>query len=183
MSVPSPGLNQSIHERKLLASKRLIFRRLRSSVSSILRFKLMKSMGTPPLAGFARLGLFIADIAQKQNRALERCRDDALVLFSSTGCCKVGHFMEIVLATLWIYRVAFKRTLQLLSTNLPVIFAPLIYSVILSLVTTLFSGLWLIGGIIVTAVTAACASSALYLIENIVRAGKVSVGDFTKGFS
>ncbi len=91
--------------------------------------------------------------------------------------------MEIVLATLWIYRVAFKRTLQLLSTNLPVIFAPLIYSVILSLVTTLFSGLWLIGGIIVTAVTAACASSALYLIENIVRAGKVSVGDFTKGFS
>ncbi|HEY6199900.1 MAG TPA: hypothetical protein VI231_14915 [Candidatus Binatia bacterium] len=91
--------------------------------------------------------------------------------------------MEIVLATIWIYRVAFRRTVELLSANLPVIFAPLAYSVILSLATTLFGGLWLIGGIIVTAITAACASSALYLIENIVRMGKVSVGDFTRGFS
>jgi hypothetical protein len=91
--------------------------------------------------------------------------------------------MEIVLATLWIYRVAFKRTLELLAANWPVIFAPLAYSVILSLVTTFFGPLWLIGGIVITAVTAACASSALFLTENIVRMGKVSFGDFTKGFS
>lgn len=91
--------------------------------------------------------------------------------------------MEIVLATLWIYRIAFKRTLELLTANLPVIFAPLAYSIILSLTTWLFGPFWLIGGIIITAVTAACASSALFLIENIVRMGKVSVGDFTKGFS
>ncbi|HTM08623.1 MAG TPA: hypothetical protein VL754_09560 [Verrucomicrobiae bacterium] len=91
--------------------------------------------------------------------------------------------MEIVLATLWIYRVAFRRTVELLTANLPVIFAPLAYSIILSLATTLFGPIWLVGGIIITAVTAACASSALFLIENIVRMGKVSVSDFTKGFS
>jgi len=91
--------------------------------------------------------------------------------------------MEIVLATLWIYRVAFRRTLELLSANLPVIFAPLAYSVILSLATWILAPLGFIGGIIVTALQAACASSALFVIENIVRMGKASVGDFIRGFS
>jgi hypothetical protein len=91
--------------------------------------------------------------------------------------------MEIVLATLWIYRVAFRRTVELLAANLPVIFAPLGYSLILSAAATLLGPLGIIGGFIMTAVTAACASSALFVIENIVRMGKTSFGDFTKGFS
>ncbi len=91
--------------------------------------------------------------------------------------------MEIVLATLWIYRVAFRRTLELLSANLLVIFAPVAYSVLLSLATWLLAPLGLIGGILITALQAACASSALFLIENIVRMGKANVADFMKGFS
>jgi hypothetical protein len=91
--------------------------------------------------------------------------------------------MEIVLATLWIYRVAFRRTVELLAANLPVIVAPLAYSVILSVATWLLAPLGLIGGILITALQAACASSALYLIENIVRMGKANVTDFVKGFS
>src|SRR5205814_9180216 len=94
-----------------------------------------------------------------------------------------AHFMEIVLATLWIYRIAFRRTLDLLSANWLVILAPLAYSVILSLATTLIGPFGLIGGFIMTAVKAACASSALFLIENIVLMGKASRSDFTKGFS
>jgi hypothetical protein len=91
--------------------------------------------------------------------------------------------MEIVLATLWIYRVALRRTVELLGANLPVIFAPLGYSLILSAAATLLGPLGFVGGFIMTAVTAACASSALFVIENIVRMGKASFGDFTKGFS
>jgi len=106
-----------------------------------------------------------------------------LLLFSPQGCYKVGHFMEVVLATIWIYRVAFRRTLELLAANWTVIFAPLAYSMILSLATWILGPLGLIGGIILRVLEAACASSALFLIENIVRMGKVSFGDFTKGFS
>ncbi|HEX9443610.1 MAG TPA: hypothetical protein VGA73_05795 [Candidatus Binatia bacterium] len=91
--------------------------------------------------------------------------------------------MEIVLATLWIYRVALRRTVELLAANWGIIFAPLAYSLILSAAATLAAPLGIVGGFIVTAATAACASSGLFLIQNIVRAGRVSLGDFTRGFS
>ena len=91
--------------------------------------------------------------------------------------------METVKATLWIYRVALSRSVELLRGNWAIIFAPLAYSVILALATVLLAPLGFIGGIIMTALSAACASSGLFLIENIVRTGKVGLGDFTKGFS
>lgn len=91
--------------------------------------------------------------------------------------------MEIVRATLWIYRVALRRTVELLAANWGIIFAPLVYSVILSVAATLGAPLGIVGGFIVTAATAACASSGLYLIQNIVRTGRVSLNDFTRGFS
>ncbi|HEY2990177.1 MAG TPA: hypothetical protein VGL11_20860 [Candidatus Binatia bacterium] len=91
--------------------------------------------------------------------------------------------METVKATLWIYRVALRRAVELLAGNWGIIFAPLAYSVVLSVAKMVFEPLGFIGGMIVTAVAAACGSSALFLIENIVRMGKVVLNDFIKGFS
>lgn len=91
--------------------------------------------------------------------------------------------MESVRATLWIYRMAFSRSVELLAGNWRVIFAPLAYSVALSVAAAVFSPFGFIGGMLLTAATAACASSALYLIENIVQRGKFNLSDFVKGFS
>jgi len=91
--------------------------------------------------------------------------------------------METVKATLWIYRVALKRSVELLAANWGIIFAPLAYSLILSAAAALIAPLGFIGGFIMTAVTAACGSSGLFLIENVVRMGKFGLNDFFKGFS
>jgi hypothetical protein len=91
--------------------------------------------------------------------------------------------METVNATLWIYRVALRRSVELLVANWGIIFAPLAYSLILSAAAALVAPLGLIGGFIMTAVTAACGSSGLFLIENVVRMGKFGFNDFFKGFS
>jgi hypothetical protein len=91
--------------------------------------------------------------------------------------------METVKATLWIYRVALKRSGELLAANWGIIFAPLTYSMILSAAAALVQPLGFIGGFVMTAVTAACGSSGLFLIENVVRMGKFDFNDFFKGFS
>ncbi|HEV8343924.1 MAG TPA: hypothetical protein VGR30_16260 [Candidatus Binatia bacterium] len=91
--------------------------------------------------------------------------------------------MEAVKATLWIYQIAFSRSIKLVAANPGIILAPLAYSVVVSLAAILFSPLWFVGGLVVTAVTAACMSSGLHLIENVVRIGKVDLNDFIKGFS
>jgi hypothetical protein len=91
--------------------------------------------------------------------------------------------METVKATLWIYRIAVRRTSELLVGNWGIVFAPLAYSVILSIATALRAPLGFIGGIVFTAVSAACASSGLHLIENVVRGSKVGLNDFVRGFA
>jgi hypothetical protein len=90
--------------------------------------------------------------------------------------------METIQATLWIYRIALRRTVELLAGNWAVIFAPLAYSVILSVAAALLGPLGFIGGIVITAVSAACGSSGLYLIENVVRGSKAAFKDFIRGF-
>ena len=91
--------------------------------------------------------------------------------------------MESVQATLWIYRTALSRSLERLGVNWAIVFAPLAYGAILAIAAVVFSFLGFVGRMIVTVVAAACASSGLYLIDNIVRGGKVVLNDFTKGFS
>jgi len=54
---------------------------------------------------------------------------------------------------------------------------------VLSAAALLLAPLGFIGGMVLGVVLAACASSALYLIENVVRMGKASLQDFTRGFS
>lgn len=90
--------------------------------------------------------------------------------------------METIQATLWIYRIALRRTVELLAGNWAIIFAPLAYSVILSVAAALLGPLGFIGGIVITAISAACGSSGLYLIENVVRGSKAAFKDFIRGF-
>ena len=91
--------------------------------------------------------------------------------------------LESVKAILWIYRTALGRSVELLVGNWGLIFAPLAYSVVLSIATAIFAPFWLVGGIVMTAAAAACASSGLHVIENVVRMGKVDLNDFIKGFA
>jgi hypothetical protein len=91
--------------------------------------------------------------------------------------------MESIQATLWIYRASLSRSIERLAGNWAIVFAPLAYGVILAVAAVIFSFLGFVGRMMVTAVAAACASSGLYLIENIVRGGKVVPNDLVKGFS
>lgn len=90
--------------------------------------------------------------------------------------------METIRATLWIYGMAFRRSVELASINWRAAFAPLAYGVILSLSVLLFARLGIVGGIAMALTADACISSGLYLIENILNTRKASFHDFTRGF-
>jgi hypothetical protein len=91
--------------------------------------------------------------------------------------------MEQVKAIFWIYKTCLIRTVGLVRDNLGIIFAPLAYGMLLSAAAMLFAPLGIIGGLIMGIVLAACASSGLHLIENVVRMNKATLQDFTRGFS
>jgi len=91
--------------------------------------------------------------------------------------------MKTVQVTLWMYAVALRRSLEAVSKNWIVSFAPFAYGFILSLSVSIVAPLGLIGGMILVLVSQACLSSGLYLIENIVRMGKTNFDDFVRGFS
>lgn len=67
--------------------------------------------------------------------------------------------------------------------NWPVAFAPLAYGVALSVVMELFGRLGFVGGILLAVATQACVSSALHLVENMVRVNRANFNDFLKGFT
>src|SRR5262245_41812354 len=91
--------------------------------------------------------------------------------------------MEQIKAIFWIYKTCLIRTVELVRGNLGIIFAPIAYGFLLSTAASLFAPLGFIGGLIRGIVWAACASSGLYLIENVVRMNKATLQDFTRGFS
>jgi hypothetical protein len=91
--------------------------------------------------------------------------------------------MEQIKAIFWIYKTCLIRTVELVRGNLGIIFAPIAYGVLLSVAAMLVAPLGIVGGIVMGVVLAACASSGLYLIENVVRMGKASLQDFARGFS
>ena len=91
--------------------------------------------------------------------------------------------MKTVQVTLWMYAVALRRSLEAVSKNWIVSFAPFAYGFIFSLGASIAVRLGLIGGILIVLVSQACLSSGLYLIENIVRMGKTNFDDFVRGFS
>lgn len=91
--------------------------------------------------------------------------------------------MKTIQVTLWLYRSAFSRSWEAVRKNWVVSFAPLLYGLGLSLVGGLIAPLGMIGGLLLGLASQACVSSGLFLIENIVRAGKTSFEDFVKGFT
>ena len=91
--------------------------------------------------------------------------------------------MEQIKATLWIYKTSLVRTVELVRRNLAIIFAPIAYGLILSAAASLAAPFGIIGGFVMGFVLAGCASSGLYLIDNVVRMGKATPQDFVKGFS
>ena len=91
--------------------------------------------------------------------------------------------MQTVQVTLWIYAASLRRSWDGVRKNWVVSFAPLAYSLGLSLVGAIVAPLGIIGGILLGLASQACVSSGLYLIENIVRGGKANFDDFTKGFT
>ena len=91
--------------------------------------------------------------------------------------------MEQIQAIFWIYKTCLIRTVELVRSNLGIIFAPIAYGVVLSVAAMVLVPLGFIGGMVLGVVFAACASSALYLIENVVRMSKATLQDFARGFT
>src|SRR5437588_184855 len=78
---------------------------------------------------------------------------------------------------------ALKRSLECVSKNWVVSFAPVVYGIGLSVVGTLVAPFGMIGGLLYSLASAGCASSALFLIKNMVESGKTDVRDFVNGFT
>ncbi len=91
--------------------------------------------------------------------------------------------METIKATLWIYRIAVKRSAQLVRENWVVVFAPLAYIVFLSVADIFLIPFGLVGGLLLLLASNACMSSGLHLLENILNSRKADFNDFLKGFT
>src|SRR5215217_1553127 len=62
-------------------------------------------------------------------------------------------------------------------------FAPIVYGIILTVTGMIVGPLGMIGGLIYSLVSSACASSGLYLVKNLVESGKTDVSDLLNGFT
>jgi len=91
--------------------------------------------------------------------------------------------MERLLATLWIYRRCARKTAELLAHNLHVAGAVVAYALAMALVRAIAAPLGLIGGFLVTVAACACASSFLFLVEQVQRIGHANLYDFQRGFT
>ena len=91
--------------------------------------------------------------------------------------------MKILQVTLWMYAKALERSWQAVRRNWVVSLAPVVFGIILAVVGSVVAPLGIIGGFIYSLVSAACASSGLYLIKNLVDSGKANFNDFLNGFT
>jgi hypothetical protein len=90
--------------------------------------------------------------------------------------------MDLLQATLSIYRFAVLQSADRLRKNWAVIFAPLGYGIILSISSALLAPFGIIGGLLLILASDACMSSGLHLIENIVNNGRANLQDGLRGF-
>ncbi|WZL74519.1 hypothetical protein QBE52_07220 [Clostridiaceae bacterium 35-E11] len=88
-----------------------------------------------------------------------------------------------VLQDIWeTNRTIIPKSIRLTLNNWPIIFTGLVYSILLGVLLRVASLFWILGGIIATLIQSAVISNYLYLIENIIRHGKISFEDFKYGF-
>ena len=90
--------------------------------------------------------------------------------------------MEWLLVTLDIYRKVFTRAAALAVRNWAVLGTVFVYSAVMSASGVMASMLGIIGGFLVSLVSAACVGSFLYLVEMMVRTSRVSLEDFRSSF-
>lgn len=90
--------------------------------------------------------------------------------------------MKILQVTLWLYATALGKSWNCVRRNWVVILAPVAYGVILTIIGMIVAPLGMIGGLIYSLASSACASSGLYLVKNLVDSGRVDVSDFLNGF-
>lgn len=90
--------------------------------------------------------------------------------------------VESLVVTLEMYRRAFGRGAILAVKNWPVLGSLFVYQGVLALGAEAAGYLGIIGGFLMSILRAACFGSLLYLVEMIVRTGKVSWGDFGRSF-
>jgi hypothetical protein len=91
--------------------------------------------------------------------------------------------MQILQVTLWLYGTALNRSFQCLHKNWVVSLAPVVYGIGLTVVGTIVAPLGIIGGLLYSLASSACASSGLFLIKNMLDSGKTDVNDFLSGFT
>ncbi len=81
------------------------------------------------------------------------------------------------------YTTALQRSWEAVRKDWVASFAPVVFGILLSVVGSLVAPLGIIGGFIYSLVSAACASSGLFLIKNFVESGKANFNDFLSGFT
>jgi len=90
--------------------------------------------------------------------------------------------VESLVVTLDMYRRAFARGAALAVKNWPVLGSLFVYIAVLRLGGSLAVMLGIVGGFLMSLVLAACGGSLLYLVEMIVRTGRVTLEDFSHSF-
>jgi hypothetical protein len=78
--------------------------------------------------------------------------------------------------------MALSKSWDCVRKNWVVSFAPVAYGIILTLAGVVAGPLGIVGGLVYSLVSAACASSGLYLVKNMVEGGKTDINDFLNGF-
>ena len=91
--------------------------------------------------------------------------------------------MEWLTVTLQIYRRATSRAATLALRNWPVLGSVFAYGLIVFVAANFAMLLGIVGGFLLSLVSAACMGSFLYLVEMMVRTSKVSWEDFGRSFS
>ena len=90
--------------------------------------------------------------------------------------------VESLVVTLDMYRRAFSRGAMLVVKNWPVLFSLFVYQAVLFFGARAAVYLGIVGGFLMSLVLAACLGSLLYLVEMMVRTGRVSWEDFGRSF-
>lgn len=90
--------------------------------------------------------------------------------------------LESLVVTIDIYRRVFARGAGLAVRNWPVLGSVFAYSAFLAAGGYAAAFLGLVGGLLMSLLTAACAGSFLYLVETMVRTGRVTWEDFRRSF-
>lgn len=91
--------------------------------------------------------------------------------------------MEIIKDIFYTNKKVSKKAVISLIKNWPIIFTGLFYFIATSIITTIASGFWLLGGLISIIATSALISNYLYLLNNILRSGSFDFQDFKDGFT